>query len=96
MMDRLYIVCYDVTNQKRWRQLFKALHGFGEWVQLSVFQCRLDRRRFVEMEASISQMIQHGKDHVLILDLGPADQVKPSVRSLGKNYEPLKREAVIV
>jgi CRISPR-associated protein Cas2 len=95
-MDRLYIVCYDVTNQRRWRQLFKALHGFGEWVQLSVFQCRLDRRRFVEMEASISQLIQHGKDHVLILDLGPADQVKPSVRSLGKTYEPLKREAVIV
>lgn len=95
-MDRLYIVCYDVTNQRRWRQLFKALHGFGEWVQLSVFQCRLDRRRFVEMEASISQLIQHGKDHVLILDLGPADQVKPSVRSLGKKYEPLKREAVIV
>ncbi len=95
-MERLYIVCYDVADQRRWRKLFKTMHGFGEWVQLSVFQCRLDRRRFVEMEAAVNGLIQHGKDHVLILDLGPADQVKPSVRSLGKSYEPLKREAVIV
>lgn len=95
-MERLYIICYDVANPRRWRQLFKTLHGFGEWVQLSVFQCRLDRRRCVEMEAAINALILHGKDHVLILDLGPADQVKPSVKSLGKPYEPLKREAVIV
>jgi len=95
-MDRLYIVCYDVTNPKRWRQLFKTMNGFGEWVQLSVFQCRLDRRRLVEMEAAINTSILHGRDHVLILDLGPADQVKLAVRSLGKPYEPLKREAVIV
>mgnify|MGYP001209345022 CR=1 FL=1 len=95
-MERLYIICYDVANPRRWRQLFKTLHGFGEWVQLSVFQCRLDRQRRVEMEAAISAHILHGTDHVLILDLGPADQVKPSVRSLGKPYEPLKREAVIV
>ncbi len=95
-MERLYIICYDVTNPRRWRQLFKTMHGFGEWVQLSVFQCRLDRRRYVEMEAALNTIILHGKDHVLILDLGPADQVKPSVRSLGKPYEPLKREAVIV
>ena len=95
-MDRLYIICYDVASPRRWRQLFKTMHGFGEWVQLSVFQCRLDRRRYVEMEAAIKTLILHGKDHVLILDLGPADQVKPSVRSLGKPYEPLKREAVIV
>jgi CRISPR-associated protein Cas2 len=95
-MERLYIVCYDVADQRRWRQLFKAMHGFGEWVQLSVFQCRLDKRRFIEMEAAIGDLIRHGKDHVLILDLGPADQVKPSVRSLGKPYEPLRREAVIV
>lgn len=95
-MERLYVICYDVRNPRRWRRLFKTMHGFGEWLQLSVFQCRLDRLRYIEMEAAISAVIRHGEDHVLIMDLGAAEQVSPAVRSLGKPFEPLRREAVIV
>ena len=39
--DRTYIVTYDISNNKRWRRVFKTMNGFGDWVQLSVFQCRL-------------------------------------------------------
>ena len=45
MDERLYVVAYDIADQKRWRRVFKAMHGYGEWLQLSVFQCRLSRRR---------------------------------------------------
>ncbi len=95
-MDHLYIVSYDVSDPKRWRRLFKTMHGFGEWLQLSVFQCRLGRRRMIEMEAAIGDIIHHKEDHVLILDLGPAENVRPHVRSIGKTFEPVRREAVIV
>ena len=36
------------------------------------------------------------EDHVLIVDVGPADGVKPRVQSLGKSFQAVQREAVIV
>ncbi len=28
--ERLFIVTYDISDQKRWRGVFKAMHGYGE------------------------------------------------------------------
>lgn len=95
-MEHLYIVSYDIRNQRRWRRLFKTMHGFGSWLQLSVFQCRLDRIRIIKMEAAINEIVNHAEDHVLILDLGPAENVKPKVSSIGKTFDPILRQAVIV
>ena len=73
------------------------MHGYGEWVQLSVFQCRLSRKRHAEMIATLDQLIQHEEDHVLIIDLGVAEKVTPRVVSLGKaTFEPIEREPIIV
>ena len=45
MPEHLYIVVYDISDPKRWRKVFKVMNGYGAWVQLSVFQCRLSRQR---------------------------------------------------
>ena len=94
--ERLYIVTYDITDQKRWRQVFRTLKGYGRWLQLSVFQCRLTRRRRAELASALDDLIHHGEDHVLILDLGPADKVEVNVESLGKNFEPVRRKAIVI
>lgn len=94
--ERVYVVVYDIAAQKRWRKVFKAMKGYGRWLQLSMFQYRLTARRRVEMAAKLERLIHTTEDHVLILDLRPADKVDPRVESLGKSYEPLKREAMIV
>jgi CRISPR-associated protein Cas2 len=94
--ERLYIVTYDISDDRRWRRVFKLMHGYGRWLQLSVFQCRLSARRRVEMAMRLEAVIHAREDHVLILDLGPADQVDPRVESLGKSFEPVKRSAVVI
>ncbi|MEI7606147.1 MAG: CRISPR-associated endonuclease Cas2 [Rhodospirillaceae bacterium] len=94
--DHLYIVTYDIRDQKRWRRLFRAMEGRGEWLQLSVFQCRLSRRGLAEMTAALAEIIKHDEDHVVILDLGPADEVTPRVTSIGKHFEAVVRSPVIV
>lgn len=96
MQERLYIVSYDISEPRRWRKIFKLLHGYGEWLQLSVFQCRLSRKRLIQMEALLSEYLNHREDHLLVLDLGPADAVKPHVRSIGKPFVPVARQPVIV
>lgn len=94
--ERLYIVTYDISNEKRWRRVFKLMHGYGRWLQLSVFQCRLTPRRREEMARRLEEVIHTRDDHVLILDLGSAEKVDPRVESLGKTFESVKRTAVVI
>lgn len=96
MHEHLYVISYDIGDPKRWRRVFRVMKGYGEWLQLSVFQCRLSRKRLAELIALLDGIIHHGQDHVMILDLGLAESVKPRVVSLGKDFTPVKREPVIV
>ncbi|HET7306187.1 MAG TPA: CRISPR-associated endonuclease Cas2 [Gammaproteobacteria bacterium] len=96
MGEHLYVVAYDIGDQKRWRRIFRLMHGYGEWLQLSVFQCRLSRKRHAELVALLDGIINHKKDHVIFLDVGSADKVEPRVISLGKDFEPVTRQPVIV
>lgn len=96
MEEHLYIITYDISDQKRWRKVFKLMNGYGEWLQLSVFQCRLSRRRHAELLATLDEVILREHDHVLMLDIGLADKVDPRVVSLGKSFDAVQREAVIV
>ena len=64
-----YLVSYDVACRKRWRRVFRLLQGYGEWVQLSVFRCRLDRRRRARMAAELDALIDAGEDRLLIARL---------------------------
>jgi len=94
--ERLYIVTYDIAEPKRWRRVFKTMKGYGHWLQLSVFQCRLTARRRADMIGRLEKLIRLAEDHVLIIDLGPADRVDLQVESLGKGYEVPTRHATIV
>jgi CRISPR-associated protein Cas2 len=96
MDEHLYLVTYDIRDDKRWRRVFKLMKGFGEWLQLSVFQCRLSRRRHAELVQLLDSTINRRVDALLIIDLGPADKVQPRVVSLGDKFEPVAREPVIV
>lgn len=96
MDEHLYLVSYDICNQKRWRQVFRLMKGYGEWLQLSVFQCRLSRKAHAELVQSLDELLHHAEDHVILVDVGPAENVKPRVTSLGKKFEAVAREPVIV
>ncbi|WP_419163799.1 CRISPR-associated endonuclease Cas2 [Candidatus Palauibacter sp.] len=92
----MYLVTYDIADPKRWKYVFSTMKGYGRWLQLSVFQCRLTARRRAEMAARLEELIKPSEDHVLIVDIGPADRVSPKVESLGKSYEPPTRRAVVI
>jgi CRISPR-associated protein Cas2 len=94
--ENLYIVAYDIANPQRWRRLFRLMNGYGEWLQLSVFQCRLSPRRRVELRLALAELINHAEDHIVILDLGPAASVRPRVESIGKSFAMVERAPVIV
>lgn len=95
-MEHLYIITYDIGDQKRWRRVFRLMQAYGEWLQLSVFQCRMSRKRHAELVALLDGIIHHDADHILIMDLGIAEHVNPQVVSLGKDFQAVERNPIIV
>ncbi len=96
MEDHLYLVCYDIRDPKRWRKVFRTMRGYGDWLQLSVFQCLLGKQHRVEMIASLKEIIDHHEDHIIVIDIGPENNVAPRITSLGKTFDPPTREPIIV
>lgn len=94
--ERTYIVTYDIADGRRWRRVFKTMNGFGEWLQLSVFQCRLSRRRRAELETRLRELVKVGEDHVLLIDIGPAARTKLVVTSIGRTFSGIEKRAVVV
>lgn len=95
--EHLYIVTYDIADGRRWRTVFRLMHGYGEWMQLSVFQCRLGRSRYLELVHKLAGAIASGEDHVMLVDVGPAESAVPRMQSLGKRaFVPIERVPVIV
>jgi CRISPR-associated protein Cas2 len=94
--EQLYLVAYDIRDPKRWRRIFRLMKGYGEWLQLSVFQCRLSPMRHAELIQLIEGIIVVGVDHVIVIEIGPAERITPKVRSLGKGFEEVSKGAIIV
>ena len=96
MEDHLYIVAYDISDAKRWRRIFKILHGYGDWMQLSVFQCRLSKTKRAELESRLREVVKNGQDHLMIIDIGPAKNIKLRIESIGKELNAIEKKAVVI
>jgi CRISPR-associated protein Cas2 len=95
-MRRLYLVTYDICEPRRLRRVFKTMLGFGEHLQLSVFQCDLTAIDRVEMQAALQEIINREEDKVLIIDLGPTDSYPvKSFEILGKQVKPVTRGSIV-
>ena len=96
-MRNVYLVSYDIRNDKRLRRVYKAMRGYGDHLQLSVFRCELSARERAEMIAELSQIIAHDADQVLVVDVGPADGRASLVfEAIGKPYVAPERHAIVV
>lgn len=94
-MRRDFIVTYDICDDKRLRQVFKAMQGFGDHIQFSVFRCALNKMERQKMIAKISTIINQREDQVLIIELGPLPERRSRIRPLGRAYKPSDPSAQI-
>lgn len=84
-MRRCYLVCYDIRDPKRLRQVHKTLKGYGEPWQYSVFFCVLKALDRVRLQSDLLEHIHPHEDQAMILDLGPNEnQARQAVTVLGQ------------
>jgi CRISPR-associated protein Cas2 len=96
-MRHTYVVTYDICDPKRLRKVYKTMLGWGEHIQLSVFQCELNHRELVELRVELDQVLHHGDDQILFIDLGTVEgRGSESITSLGRPYIDPERVAIVV
>lgn len=54
----IYVVSYDIADDKMRRKLAKLLEGYGVRIQYSVFECQLTEKRFQKMYREIFQLTE--------------------------------------
>ncbi len=96
-MRNSYIVCYDICNPKRLRQVFKILRGWGDHLQYSVFECQLTKVDAARLSAQLSEVIHHTEDQVLLVNLGPSEgRGDRVINAIGKPYVNLDEPLILV
>ena len=96
-MRRVCIVSYDISDAKRWRQVYRTMRGFGQHLQLSVFCCDLTAMQRIQMVAALERAIDAKEDQVLVIDLGPS-QARPvhDIEAVGRPLTVQDRGPVVV
>lgn len=96
-MRLVYLICYDITEPKRWRQVYKLMVGHGDWLQYSVFRCELSGRELATLIGRLSALIKHDEDQILFFPLGPREGLRDAdIRAVGRPYVPRDKGPVIV
>jgi CRISPR-associated protein Cas2 len=96
-MRLLYIVTYDVRDDRRLRRVFRLMRGYGDHVQYSVFRCELSDRERAELMIKLADVLKASEDQALLFPLGPAGGVREQgICHVGLPYEPTDHSAIIV
>ena len=61
MSGSLYLVSYDIVDDKRRNKLARVLQGYGNRVQYSVFECRLSKGQAKELELKARPFVKIDK-----------------------------------
>ena len=96
-MRNCHIVCYDICDPRRLRQVFKTMRAWGDHLQYSVFECQLTRMDLVRLQEELANIIHHDEDQVLSIDLGPSEgRGDRVITALGKPYVNVDAPLIVV
>ena len=96
-MRRCYLVCYDISDAKRWRRIFRAMKGYGEHWQYSVFFCVLKEIDRVRMQSELEMELNLKEDQCIIIDLGADEEIAlEAVTLIGESLPKAQTGMVVV
>ncbi len=96
-MRNTYLVCYDITEDKRRDRVFKVCKNHGEHLQFSVFECDLNGSELAGLQRELLSVISQTDDQVLFVSLGPSEgRGDRVIAALGKPYTKLDSPCYVV
>ena len=76
-----YAISYDIRDDRRRLKVAKALQDFGQRVQLSVFEARLESSELVRLKKRLTAILDQAQDSVRLYPLCGA--CVPGIEVLG-------------
>ena len=96
-MRTTYLVCYDISEDKRRERAFKICKNHGVRLQFSVFECDLNASERAGLEHELLEAISLTDDQILFVSLGPADgRGDRVITALGKPYTKMDAPCYVV
>jgi CRISPR-associated protein Cas2 len=68
---RWRLICYDIRDPARWRDVYRIVRGHGHRVQYSIYRARLDDQQVAQLRWELSRVMDPA-DALLIVDLCPS------------------------
>ncbi len=82
----MYVIAYDIPNDKRRRKIAKLLEGYGQRVQFSVFEARLTPKQLQQLGDRLRRRLKLNEDHIRIYPL--SRHTEGSILILGTGFPP--------
>lgn len=58
------VVTYDISEDNRRTKIHKILKSYGQWMQLSVFECNLTATQYAKLRSRLSKLIKADQDSI--------------------------------
>lgn len=96
-MRSVYLVSYDIADPRRLHKVHHATRDFGRRLQYSVYECRLSAYDLARLQTHLADVIDHARDQVLFVNLGPEDgEAVDRISSLGRPYTQVEHRAIVL
>ena len=89
------VVAYDISDDPRRTRVMKALKGYGEHVQESVFECDLKAPVYRQMVQRLERLIDPKQDNVRLYHLCGADVNRIQELGVGRQVQLLREFAIV-
>ena len=64
-----YFISYDISSDRKRNKASKILEDYGIRIQYSLFECELDKDRYLELKEILVKLISKKTDSLLFLDV---------------------------
>ncbi|MFM7148425.1 MAG: CRISPR-associated endonuclease Cas2 [Gemmataceae bacterium] len=89
-----YLVCYDIRDPKRLKQVASTCEDFGYRRQYSVFLCRITELEMLRLRIRLEDIINREEDQVLIIPM--CRRCVSAITCIGQPTEPVDAKDLVV
>ncbi len=79
-----YVICYDVSDDKRRRHIYELLKDHGQRMQYSIFECILNEKTFLRLRFNLRRLMNTAEDSIIIYPL--CENCEDKVIAMGFYY----------
>ncbi|HID70361.1 MAG TPA: CRISPR-associated endonuclease Cas2 [Desulfobacterales bacterium] len=80
----MFLICFDIHDARRLRNVARQMENFGVRVQRSVFECHLNRKELLELQKRLAIVINEEEDKVRYYSLCEKDKNAILIDGVGR------------